>query len=300
MKKIFPLLVIIFVITSYFAVAKVQFDTTCSSGDCTQKCVEVRRNGAAVKLCATCGDKLCEEGEDGCYSSSCTNDACTNDCGTGLSCPSDCETKVCPLIKCAAPPDGCRYKEVEDENGCPTCGTLVCDDRCKADSDCPTIACFAAPCPQNKCIDGTCQSEYCNGVCEDDDVDSIGCKPCDTDHCLGLMCKQGRCPSDCKKDPVCGNGKCEDGEADYCPPCTKDPVNPCKIKCTAGTCPGDCQKVTEQVKCVFKNSKEEQKCYSDKGNTCSGVEACVADVSGHSGEQVTWKSSCGGYAYTTI
>ncbi len=57
----------------------------------------------------------------------------------------------------------------------------------------------------------------------------------------------------------------------------------------------------EQVKCAFVNSASQQKCYSDDGRfSCSGVESCLADVSGDKGTKLVWKSSCGGYAYTVI
>lgn len=58
--------------------------------------------------------------------------------------------------------------------------------------------------------------------------------------------------------------------------------------------------VAEQVKCVFNNSTTDQKCYSSEGQGCLGKEVCVADIKGERGKQVTWKSTCGGYAYTTI
>jgi len=59
--------------------------------------------------------------------------------------------------------------------------------------------------------------------------------------------------------------------------------------------------IKEQVKCVFVNSNEIQKCYTDDGRFgCSGSGTCVADVSGEKGTKQTWKSSCGGYAYTII
>ena len=57
--------------------------------------------------------------------------------------------------------------------------------------------------------------------------------------------------------------------------------------------------VKEQVKCVFKDSTATQVCSSNKGS-CKGVGSCVVTVRGKKGEQVTWKSSCGGYAYTTM
>lgn len=67
------------------------------------------------------------------------------------------------------------------------------------------------------------------------------------------------------------------------------------------------QTVTEQVKCVFSGTNEVQKCYTavddqtfvlDTG--CSGVGTCVVDVKAARGSSLTWKSSCGGYADTTV
>ncbi len=90
--------------------------------------------------------------------------------------------------------------------------------------------------------------------------------------------------------------------------------------------------VKEQVKCVFKNSTEKQKCYayydtstsSVVSSTTSGVttsiavpiantnffsctsgengnyETCLANVEAQKGTKLIWKSSCGGYAYTII
>ena len=65
--------------------------------------------------------------------------------------------------------------------------------------------------------------------------------------------------------------------------------------------------VSEQVKCVFKDSTTEQKCYTATDYTspyynqgCSGKETCVVDLKGTKGDKITWKSSCGGYAYTTM
>ena len=59
----------------------------------------------------------------------------------------------------------------------------------------------------------------------------------------------------------------------------------------------------EQVKCVFNGSNTEQTCYTASGEKqigCSGINACIIDVAGYKGEQITWKSSCGGDAYTTM
>jgi hypothetical protein len=65
--------------------------------------------------------------------------------------------------------------------------------------------------------------------------------------------------------------------------------------------------VQEQVKCVFKGSTVEQKCYTATNSNsphynqgCSGVETCVVDLKGSRGGKLVWKSSCGGYAYTVM
>ncbi len=57
--------------------------------------------------------------------------------------------------------------------------------------------------------------------------------------------------------------------------------------------------VKESVKCEFAGSQKEASCYSENGK-CSGAEVCIVDVVGKKGEKITWKSSCGGYAYTTM
>ncbi|MDP2907735.1 MAG: hypothetical protein Q8O03_07375 [Nanoarchaeota archaeon] len=66
-------------------------------------------------------------------------------------------------------------------------------------------------------------------------------------------------------------------------------------------CPDSSTTVNAQVKCVFSGSTTEQKCYSADGNfACSGSGTCVTDVSGAKDTKITWKSSCGGYAYTIL
>jgi len=58
--------------------------------------------------------------------------------------------------------------------------------------------------------------------------------------------------------------------------------------------------VREQVKCVFANSVSDQKCFNEYGQTCGGTGTCVVDVVGEKGRMLTWKSTCGGYAYTMM
>lgn len=61
---------------------------------------------------------------------------------------------------------------------------------------------------------------------------------------------------------------------------------------------------SEQVKCIFKGSTAVQECVSSASYggqfACKGIETCVTDVKGYLEEQITWKSTCGGYAYTKI
>jgi len=55
--------------------------------------------------------------------------------------------------------------------------------------------------------------------------------------------------------------------------------------------------VKEEVKCLFTGSNSGQRCYSEV-SACSGVGTCVASVYWEKGKMLTWKSSCGGLAYT--
>ena len=67
---------------------------------------------------------------------------------------------------------------------------------------------------------------------------------------------------------------------------------------------------TEQVKCVFNGATTEQKCYGYAPSptvgsnpiyySCTGVGTCVVTVTGKQNTPVTWGSSCGGSANTTI
>jgi hypothetical protein len=78
-------------------------------------------------------------------------------------------------------------------------------------------------------------------------------------------------------------------------------------KCPNGCSDGACikgEKQKEEVKCIFKNTKTEQKCYVAEKNWmyCSTNEGIciVTNLEGYDGEKITWKSSCGGYSYTIL
>jgi hypothetical protein len=58
----------------------------------------------------------------------------------------------------------------------------------------------------------------------------------------------------------------------------------------------------EEVKCLFVGSTERQKCYTAEPHewSCKGKTSCEIDFVGRVGDKITWKSSCGGYAYTRV
>ena len=76
------------------------------------------------------------------------------------------------------------------------------------------------------------------------------------------------------------------------------------------TTPISNQGTTEQVKCVFNGAIAEQKCYGYAPSptigsdpiyySCTGVGTCVVIVNGKQNTPITWGSSCGGSANTTI
>jgi hypothetical protein len=67
--------------------------------------------------------------------------------------------------------------------------------------------------------------------------------------------------------------------------------------------------VNESVKCVLWGAVGGEECYSQKGNCFVTIYdegknsqhgSCKVEVKGEQGETITWKSSCGGYAYTVL
>jgi len=212
----------------------------------------------------------------GCKSSTCMlPEGCT---GGGKICP----IRVKPDV-CVGGNDVVKYF---DENGCVNykCQDLVIIPPVEPPIRiCPT---FSPPSP-----------EYCrDGILISGGTDSNGCQQppkCKEresgNFCggiAGVMCPSGYA---CKYDgnyPDAG-GRCV--QVDSIPTST----------------------VYEQVKCVFGNSTTDQKCYTATDSTSSyynygcstggnNKEACVVDIKGKKGDQVTWKSSCGGYAYTLM
>ena len=60
------------------------------------------------------------------------------------------------------------------------------------------------------------------------------------------------------------------------------------------------EEVKESVTCIFTNTDLAQACYPNIGTPCKGTNSCTTTISGARGTQITWKSSCGSYASTTL
>jgi len=59
--------------------------------------------------------------------------------------------------------------------------------------------------------------------------------------------------------------------------------------------------IKEKIECVFENTNSIQECHSPESEvSCEGVGRCTVEVYGEKGKRLTWKSSCGGYKYTTM
>lgn len=97
---------------------------------------------------------------------------------------------------------------------------------------------------------------------------------------------------------------CADGSVVSCQPVcdtSTGQITDCALPaCPQPTQIAPAETASEQVKCVFLNSDSAQECYSEIGSRCSGIGSCTAEVTGVKDTKLTWKSSCGGYAYTVI
>ncbi len=168
---------------------------------------------------------------------------------------------------------------------------------------CIIWGCPTPVCPTTKCSDGTVYGpEKCkieNNVCVCPACPAPKPITCTTD----ADCPSVKGVSYCKNEQEsCGtvtNYRCESGS------CVVSGgglgCNICENGCSNGACILG-EEISEQVTCIFKNSNKEEKCYTAYQNErayCSGIDSCVANIKGYKGEQITWKSTCGQYLYTT-
>ena len=125
----------------------------------------------------------------------------------------------------------------------------------------------------------------------------VMCKKTVSGSCMSIECDDGFLLKQCQD--ACKTYTDEQG---------------CKVTVCNGVESRECPGVSERVTCTFTNTKEPQKCYSEKGGctayptkcedgkVCPITDyiSCTAKVSGKKGETLNWKSSCGGYATTTV
>jgi hypothetical protein len=182
-------------------------------------------------------------------------------------CPYACESGLCTGDYCRDTDNGIIFYQkgqATDKNG------GIAGDYCMLE---PGL------CPQGICPDGPYVVEwYCNGTTQLSDYTFF------------------KCPNGCK------NGACNEKQCTHDSDCPQIVciTTPCpQHVCVNGQCVASTEEITEEVKCVFKGSTTVQQCYSDSGAQCEGIEVCVATVTQKEGARVMWKSSCGGYAYTT-
>lgn len=155
---------------------------------------------------------------------------------------------------------------------------IYCESRCSSDTDKCGVNSFSV---SDVCRDSGTKP----APCPEYPVPKCGAgaelkTKTDSNGCTYYYCESISCPADVQQ--------CPDGSY---------------VKRIAPNCNFEaCRPVTalkEEVKCVFEGSTTKQECSSEKGS-CSGEGACISTVQGNRGEQITWKSSCGGYAYTVI
>ncbi len=205
------------------------FDGTCPDGtpaSCPKICDEASRSCLDCQFDCT-GHTVCTEGEiehhmctDGTQYAKleCTGGTWVeinyvdNPCGT------------CPVLDCAPPPDNCRI-EPKWENGCETCGEVVCD---QTPGPCPMIHCEV---PEGCWAEHRYDQNGCQ-VCGEVRCDNQACPPdcvCERDSQGNMYKKYCKDKADCNN-----NGICEAGEEYGCNDCIGGEDCPVTKKCSDG------------------------------------------------------------------
>ncbi len=227
---------------------------------------------------ASCGNALCEEGEN---PTSCSSDCSLNVCGNHVcdlserpkTCPADCSINICGNHVCdkGETPDSCSGDCVvnvcgnnvcdpsENKQNCfadcnSGCGNAICEtgeNPSTCERDCPLSACgnnvcdsqetiqnCVKDCPVNSCGNHVCESTENVENCAADCVPNV----CGNNTCDGME-KPSTCSADCKVN-VCGNNVCDSGEnSSSCPHDCHAWVcgnNVCEVGETPQNCITDC------------------------------------------------------------
>jgi len=232
-------------------------------------------------------------------------------------CPSCAPTR--PII-CSAMPtcEGAKDTGQKDSNGCPiySCqATSICSD-----SDGGVYEFLKGKISDNNgkvyedfCIVAGGTFKYVNEYYCDSGIVNSKVIECANSCSDGACITSTQCSSNSDCPMSYGKQYCDGNNA-----CTSTSIYSCVSgKCvissgggTCQTCPSGCYNgvcmqgdVKEQINCIFSGSTQLQKCYTAEQNSrgyCSGTESCVAGILGYKGEKITWKSTCGGYAYTIM
>jgi hypothetical protein len=204
-------------------------------------------------------------------------------------------------VTCTAPVCEGREEIGKDSNGCPVyaCPTQKYEDM----NSCLDNDNNYWDQESNKCYDGRTGGESC--------TDPDGMNKYESAHTFGFRSSF----ADSRDQRIRTGGK------DYCNSKTQLSEYYCSdngfiektnIDCPNGCMEGKCVKgefISEEIKCVFKDSSEEEECYvatpgfegknfKELVNDCQGEGSCSLTLKEEKGAKITWKSSCGGYAYT--
>jgi len=272
-------------------------------------------------ICRPCENRVCDEGENRCN--------CPQDCAKELTC-SDLEEEtdsnyyfsmcniegydnVC-FDKFTGEYQGCTKDSRDDctEYNTNAERNILCDVR-GSNSTCENIGT-----DMDECLDTGCYWDQENDKCftkrqkcsERDGGDNIY----EEGHTFGF--RTHSTADDPERDlriRTGGKDWCENGKLQeyYC--FQGDYIAQYSVECPNG-CSSDgsgaCEKgelIREQITCIFEDSEKEQECYlagqsgpnDEDTKFCKGIGRCVISFEGYEGARVTWKSTCGGYQYTT-
>lgn len=268
----------------------------CKDGQCQKiNCYKNEDCGESFTKKYCSGSQACVyESINYCSNPGTIDSYCTGKGGTGCTpCVYGCKDGVCtegtnPTYPCGQGTDG---------NPCPCISTPIPKPGCTSSSQYNSNGCLSE------------YKEICEvSTCKDTDggIDyyvkgsvMFGDKIAATDACVE------KCSMDtkvCEKDGNLREESCVPN-----PGPNEGTMSTNIYKCPNGCSDGACirgEKQREEVKCIFKNTQTEQKCYRAEFNWmyCSSYQgSCiVTNLEGYDGEKITWKSSCGGYAYTTL
>lgn len=176
------------------------------------------------------------------------------------------QSNTCPMYQLANPPAWCRYEYSKDTNGC-SVPKMICTNT----GVLTNTGVIAPP---------ACTSQYAP-VCGQ----------------LPYSCPTGMACAQVMPQPKTYPNSCEMKKAGA----TFLYNGVCSSTGTGST--GAPSQTKERVTCSFSGSTTTQTCSTSIGNTpysCSGVWSCIVYVYGTRGAKLIWKSTLGGYGYTTL